>query len=45
LDEAFKTSTVLEKLIEQGKVIAYADDIMLMTKDKQETEEAIQAFS
>jgi hypothetical protein len=45
LDFVIQSNETLRKLVEQGKIIAFCDDMFIMAKDKKEAEETLKAFA
>ena len=44
LEEALRSERTLSNLIGHGKLLAYADDLVVLNRNKQETEEMIRAL-
>ena len=45
LEEAIKSSTKLEEVRKRGDLLAFADDMLVMTNSKPELEQIIKEFS
>ena len=44
LDEALRSNKLIDQQIKKGKILAYADDIAIMSRDKKEASNAIKAL-
>jgi len=45
LDFVIQSNESLRKLVEQGKLLAFCDDMFIMAKDKKEAEETLKDFA